>query len=121
MMGLAMSCRQCLARRTAALSLIILAMSAVVGSGPVGAPAPRLPEVGRWQWPEEHIECVAYVVGRGDSPRAIAHRYYPDHRADEVLWAIWVVNGLADGRVMALSPGDVILIPDPIRYGFRKR
>ncbi|MEW6104771.1 MAG: LysM domain-containing protein [Bacillota bacterium] len=76
--------------------------------------------MGGWRWPEEHIECVAYTVGRGDTLRAIAHRYYPDDRADDVVWAIRMANNLARPEDLALRPGDVILIPDPLRYGFRE-
>jgi len=50
---------------------------------------------------------------------AIAYRYYPDDRASAVVWAIYTANDLGAGS-SSIEPGDVILIPDPLRYGVRK-
>jgi len=91
-------------------------MAMLLSSARVGAPEPPLPDSTGWRWPEEQIECVSYVVGRGDTLWTIAYRYYPDDRAGDVIWAIYTANDLG-ARSSSIEPGDVILIPDPLRYG----
>lgn len=106
-------------------ALFFLALASVIAivawQGRAGAPEPPLPEPGGWRWHEEHIECVEYVVGVGDTLWSIAGRYFPERRRDEVVWLIREVNGLTGPEGPVLRPGQVLLIPDPAIYGVGRR
>ena len=79
--------------------------------------------VSGWGWPglEKEVECVAYVVGSGETLWQIAKKYYPDLHTGRVVWFIRHINNRqgADGPI--LQPGDVIIIPDPMRYGIGRK
>lgn len=87
-----------------------------------GAPEPPLPEPGGWRWTgAEHVECVEYTVGMGDTLWSIAGRYFPERRTDEVVWLIREVNGLTGLEGPVLRPGQALWIPDPAVYGVGRR
>lgn len=104
-----------------ALFLAVALAAVLVMQARAGAPEIKLPALGGWQWPEEHVECVSYVVGEGDTLWAIAGRYYPERDPWEVVWAIRQANGLEGAEGPLIRPGDRLWIPDPGKYGVGRR
>lgn len=107
--------------RTLAFLALIAVVVCLLWQARAVAPALQLPKLSGWHWDAEHIECIEYVVGIGDSIWSIAGRYYPNEPPAKIEWAIREMNGLQTPDGPILRPGQKLWIPDPEIYGVGRR